>query len=606
MKKREESYVYGLAAFDQKHPRANGHAHGGHRSQRKGLFGLIDKVNEKSLDRYHRKKETRAKNAERRLLSFVDAMPNIGKVGGPIERGGWRNKAYEGWIVAKPDGSPDAIETFKNIENIGFEGVRWWVGEAGLAGGNFTPEFGEYVYDRFVRPNTGNNESYDTYVSKLKKELKSRKDLGPNAENKYGAFLVHRAMAYMLRERVPSLMVAIERTRLSETGIRGWERLRRDLSWGGNTSGAQRMDTAMKNIMLVEQKLRLVTSDHMRAGINEQIMANPEANPSLSAITYTKGENDYVLTRDRFSRELRALLTFRNTGTLKNEDGSTDNTQEYDDALRLFDATHKYLDEDYINKFAEKLRTNGQPEKFFPFAVAAEELDTSFLTYKSAGPDVMKRLLGEIGAVETNVTKGIIDEFMSKLVHVATVEHKHDTLIQGIEKVHHQLSSLHGEKYANEVADYMARIATAFFKKDWSSKGWIGKIINVGKPHSLAAEFAGGSWKSVWEWDVAEQDTFYRELDRLGLLPDKPVNLNILDSFEPRTFLGIKFGYKRVVTEAEEGTPHHTGLKIRKDMGATKWDIFKELAYKYGLPALLAISFMLLRKAIKEEEESKH
>lgn len=601
MKKREDSYVKGLPAFDIKHPRIEHHGHGGH-GHDKGIRGFFSKVSGAGKERYYRKKEKQAEERKKRLLTFIDAMPNIGKVGGPIERGGWRNKAYEGWFVFKADGKPDPIETFKSLENIGFEGVRWWVTDQGLAGKHFTDEFGDYLYAKYIQPQTTGSPSYDEYVASLKK------DLGKEGEKGYGAHIVNRGLAFMLRQRVPSLFVAIERTRLTDTGIRAWEKLRRECGWGmgDDTKGADRMDMAMKNIMLVEQQVRQKTSERMKESIHDQLEANPEERPDLRRVQYEQGINDYRLTPERFDRELSALFKDPETGAFKKKDDGTDYRQEYEDAVKLFHATQNYLDEDYMNDFAEKIRTNGQPEKYFPFAIAAEELDTSFLTYKSVGPDVMRRLLGEIGGIESDVSKGILDEFLGKLIHVATAEHKYDTLIHGIEKVHHRLAGLHGEKYANEVADYMARTATAFFKKDWNMEGWAGKIFNLGKPHSLAAEFAGGSWKNVWEWGVEEQDTFYRELDRLGLLPDDPVNLNLAEEIVPRKFLGLTWGYKKVVTEPEPGTPEHTGRKIREDMGGTKTDILKRYLYKYGLPALIGMGFLMLRKAVKEEEESKH
>jgi hypothetical protein len=368
--------------------------------------------------------------------------------------------------------------------------------------------------------------------------------------------------------------------------------------------GTDRMDRATKNIMMAEQRVRQTTSDIMKKNINDQVNKpenrnNPHFKPDLREVQFEEGK-EYRIDQKRLEKELKFLFTGDEEGEIAPADQA-----EYDDAINLFKATQSYLNEDYMNDFAEKLRMNGKPEKFFPFAIAAEELDTSFLTYQSVGPDVMRRALSEIGSVETNVVKNIQENFIMKLRDVAMHEHKFDPLVHAIHEVHKQLDSIHGEEYANEVADYMARLATAYFKKDSDSIGPLGKLLNVGKPHSLAGHFAGGSWKNVWEWDVAEQDSFYRELDKLGILPDRPVNMNKPEEIVPKKFLGLTYGYKKVILESEPGDPEHSGLKIRKDMGARYTDIGFEIMRKYLFLAIGAILAIYIARAFKEASEKK-
>ncbi|MBI1862822.1 hypothetical protein HYS00_01740, partial [Candidatus Microgenomates bacterium] len=395
-----------------------------------------------------------------------------------------------------------------------------------------------------------------------------------------------------------TLMPAIERTRLSETGVRGWQTLRTRCGWSGvgELDGINRMDRAMKNVMMVEQKVRQDTSAVMRENISKQLEGKgPNEKPDLRKVAYQEGVNDYKLTKERFEKELTVLFTDRKTGQIPESD-----MQDFEDAKKLYSETRQYLNDDYMNNFAEKLRMNGKPEKYFPFAVAAEELDTSFLTYQSAGPDVMRRALSEIGAIETNVVKNIQDNFVGKFRDVAMHEKKFDPLIHAIHEVHKQLDGIHGEKYANEVADYMARLATAYFKRDSDVIGIFGKVLNVGKPHSIAAEFAGGSWKNVWEWDVAEQESFYRELDKLGILPDRPKNLNKAEVLERKKLFGITWGYSKVQLEDEPGDPEHSGLKIRQEMGATYAQLAWEIMRKWA-PAIAAVMMWgLIRKATEE------
>lgn len=616
MKKRENSYAQGIPAFALSRPRFGHGGHGEHGGSHASHPGRVRKFFGRFTEKGYYAKP------DKRLLTFIDAIPNIGKVGGPIERGSWRNKAYEGWIEYNADGSSNLLDTFKGIENIGFEGALWWVDNQVLAkiydghSGSFTDEFGAYLYDNYINPvgedgNSRTGISYDSYVAQIKNDLKDDKQ----NEAEYAGIVTYRGLAHMLKQRTPTLMPTIERTRLSDTGTRGWQTLREKCGWGNldldkmDRGGTDKMDRALKNVMLVEQQVRRETSRIMKESINNQIQDPNHKDdinfkPSLKDVPFEKGK-EYIVTEERFEKELKKLMTGDEAGTIQDPKDK----EEFDEAVKLFKATQEYLDDDYMNNFAEKLRNNKQPEKYFPFAIAAEELDTSFLTYASAGPDVMRRALAEIGSVESNVVKPMLEGFMGKLRQVAMVEHKHDTLVHAIHEVHQQLDQIHGETYANEVADYMARAATAYFKRDWDSKGIMGKIHNLGKPHSLAAQFSGGSWKNVWEWEVAEQDSFYRELDRMGLLPDRPINPNVVKQVVPRKFLGIPYGSKKVMLEDESGRggpAEHSGLKIREDMGANRRDMAKEIFYKYAPLVAIGMLYMLIKKAAKEEQESKH
>ncbi|MBI1862802.1 hypothetical protein HYS00_01640, partial [Candidatus Microgenomates bacterium] len=214
MKKRQNSYTQGLPAFTELHPEIKGHhlepgkisvlfdrmlkklpggearahkkshdAHGGGHGDKNETF--ISKIAKKlpwTETHQNARKEKWAEKGQRRLLTFIDAMPNIGKVGGPIERGSWRNKAYEGWVIYDANGKENAIETFKALENIGVEAVKWWAESedgkltklhrgSGHGDGNFTDEFGEYVYNKYIKPNSDAQLSYQKYVENVKKEL---------------------------------------------------------------------------------------------------------------------------------------------------------------------------------------------------------------------------------------------------------------------------------------------------------------------------------------------------------------------------------------------------------------------------------------------------
>lgn len=608
MKKRENAYVQGKPAFAISHPKYGHHRRHGHGGHGDGLLSRARRHFGMTERGYYNKRD-------KRLLTFIDAIPNIGKVGGPIERGGWRNKAYEGWTVVDPEtGQEDVVATFKAIENIGFEGALWYADSKGLMkvahgehshGAAFTDEFGQYMYDKYINPVNDDGTrrvdvSYEDYVDRIKHDLKRDKQ----GEHLYAGVLVSRGLAYMLRQRTPTLMPTIERTRLSETGKRGWQELRETCGWTDGKRGTDKMDRALKNIMLVEQQVRQETSQTMKEYIQSQFQLHPDDpnyRPSLKDVEFQKGK-EYQVNEERFVATLKGLMTDEHGNF-----ASTEDQTEYNEALQLFKATQEYLDDDYMEDFAEKIRTNKKPEKFFPFAIAAEELDTSFLTYASAGPDVMRRALGEIGHIESNVVKPLLEGFMGKLRDIATVEHSHDPLIHAIHEAHHQIEQIHGEAYANEIADYMARIATAYFKRDRDARGVLGRMfINPRKPHSLAAEFAGASWKHIWEWDVEEQESFYLELDRRGLLPQKPKDLNIVEDIIPKRFLGIKYGYRRVTLEDDSGDPEHSGAKLRRDMGATRVDMARELLIRYGPLIVAGLLALFIRRAAKEEQESKH
>lgn len=176
-------------------------------------------------------------------------------------------------------------------------------------------------------------------------------------------------------------------------------------------------------------------------------------------------------------------------------------------------------------------------------------------------------------------------------------------MVHTLHEMHHVIEGIHGHEKAGQLVASMASLTIAYFKKDSMAKNWLTKIGSIGRPNSLAAEFAG-TFRGVWEWEVGEIDSFITELERMKLLPKDDFDLGIEDDVEivDKKFLGL-VPYKKTVRQNRHG--YLTGKDLRESFGATHGDISTEFLAKF-IPA--ALGFMIwtaISKALKEESGKK-
>lgn len=548
-----------------------------------------------------------------RLL--IDILPNIGRVGGFITRGGWRNNpAYEGWLSYKTENSVltdklDHLKSWKALENIGFEMLLHYSNDK-IKDDFLEPKpsdataigerdgFFKYIYAKHINHEARGDDSRAAQglaqeVSRLKEKARSdieaKVQRGEIKQSKMEEELkkaqsdkeiyrkiLFRALAGALTDRLPTKLIRIERNRTTTSGERAWMQLQRHFA---STAGwsPDEFDRVMKSLMLVETQVRKEITEKMKSHLRSK---------SAEEMTLHDFEtNDYVVDDTAIDRSL------------------PDVEQRSKAKALLQQIRSQYLTESTLEGFAHKLRNKAE---HFPFALGTEELETTFLAYRQVGESVLARALRDTGGVESNVFnsfKELMGSFQS-----ASVDAKHDMskIIGAIDKIKKELESIHGLDLAYEVAHHLAGLTIAYFKKDT-----VGRIPGAnlftggsGKPRSIAAEFVG-PFRGVWEWNVQEIDAFIVELERHSIIRKEPYDLS---KGSPREDVYMNlFGKKIKIGEKlnEPTIKLNWSGKLREDFGATKLNLIAEISGTYIPIAVLIILAKMISEALKEAEGQK-
>lgn len=496
---------------------------------------------------------------------FVDILPNYAKGGSFITRGGWRMiNATEGWLYDKNGIERSFIDKFKALEYIGYEAVKIL---DPFDKHRVLPEDKNTLFDYLARKYLANEIQGDlqSYISRLG-------GAGDKQEAKEKLFM-NTVYSRMLQQRMPSKFVRLERDRLSKTGKSLWKMVKEDM---GETD-VYKFDDAMKDLSYVEVAVRNDISKEMRA----HLLSQEEDSKDLSSFVPSK---EFIVDEAAIRRHI------------------TDPEQQ-ERVVKLYNSINRVISrEKYLDVVAETLNSS----KGYPFSVGAEELDTSFIAIRNAGSRVLSRALSDTAQIETKVTHNL-KAFMAGLHHVS-IDPRHDfsPLVKNIAEMKATLESIHGHAVAARVAQYMATMTVAYFKKDDVARNWRTKAFTIDRPNSLAAEFAG-THRGVWEWNVAEVSNFLTALERERIVAKNgSYDLSYqmghgAPKHKKKSFLGVKWDD---VEHDAEG--FQTGKTLRDMLGANGGDITKEILTKYLPLAIAAMIYSIMMKALKEQTDKKH
>jgi len=441
---------------------------------------------------------------------------------------------------------------------------------------------------------------------------------------------IARGMVGILEKRIPSKFLVLDRSRNSKDGIRVWEKIARQLQKEEGLNHLplnQIMDQRLQDLMLVETILRKETTEKMKAFQREYFNNNK--------CDFSNFTCDYVINEQVIKHKLSLLLAEKDVqlyNALKQNDNLSledalrsiyqsegKNQEEIDQIIAkdervlrirrsgaLYKAIKEHIHKDndqFLLAVAEKIRpTNalGQlNDLYFPFSIAPEELENSLLAWRASGEKVLKRRLGDIASVETEVFANLT-KFISLLPQVAT-DGKHDfkPLVEVIKKIQTFLQGAHGKEYSYKVAYHLSLMAISYFRKDAVADNLLTKIFSIGRANSLAAEYAGFG-VPVWEFGIKEVDGFINALVLAEALPRHPYETTkTKPDIEKRAFslLGKKlFTYmvRKPDYEYYEG-------KLRKSVGATlKQLAVFELAGNTLPVLIILLIFLALKKGLDE------
>lgn len=530
--------------------------------------------------------------------TFADAMMNIGKVGGPGERKGWRMKhPLEGHFKYNSDGTIDIQKTFRAMEAIGYEAIFDFIEvqlpgrEEGVLKTTKGPlvdrrnELFRYMYERYF----DQGKSFNEYLNELKirGEDKASEQLIKGSNNSWdeqvqletSKLFMNNFIAHYVAERFPTKFMRIDRNRFNDDGISRWEKIWREFKDNRNWK-REDFDKTIKDIEMAEMLLRRKISEKIRNNMKFDENWTLDMINEIDNLPYRLDEGKI---KELLEKKYESNDEFKSPKEIK-------------DAIELWRYIKKDLDnKNFLDGEAYK------KIKEFPFTFGLEDTDMSLMAFRATGPRMVARAIKDVASVEENITKWILN--MPMILNEIAINGKNDIspIIEYMRKAQKAITDINGVPDTYEHMYKMAGTIINYFKKDAITKPLFG-LFGLGRKNSIAAEYAGKS-SAVWEWDSRDIDRFCISLESYGLLKNSPYDLQ---KFKNGKFVGgeledrwikipgikkpIKFGKKRHVDYK------YNSLKLRKDHGADlkaiTWDYINQF-----LP--FAIAF-LLWKYIKD------
>lgn len=589
--------------------------------------------------------------------TFFDQLDNIGLIGGPMQRKGWRtswqlDSLYvtdklditdkKSGEVLKSHVKTNHVKSFKYFENIGYELLQDYVTklEAGFAEVRDTPgltgdakrlaaqkkELFAYIYGKYFDKNpedvnhyldTIRREKMKSTIAAIRKGEIAPKDIDAHVEGQVSKAFLDRMLARVIVQRVPSKILRMDRDRYSKDGTGRWKKIMIEMGMDGQFDA---FDNIMQDMILAEQMMRRDVSTKMRE-MRDKDLPHEDY-----------GNINYRMTPDAIQALLKPLI---------GKKGMTMTQERIDNVLKLFSHIERNFssDDKFINEeLVPFFKNGGASDRQSKYTIALDETDLSFIPFRGGGQSVLARSIRDIASVEENVSKPIT-EFVKKLRDMA-INGKKDfgPIIEIIQKVYGAMDGIIGVGYANELASKLAAMTVMYMKKDTQARTFMG-VFGIGKFNSMAAESAGKK-VGVWEWDSATIDRWYTALEARGLVPPTPYNIAQEPTYDPiyinvpfakepiklpeniplkktAEWFGIKDGllkYKDKVLIEFKDIPlfrqQHKDFSVwskqlREKFGGRKFDMLFDMFNKYIPIALLFILFKLIKDAFDASEGKK-
>lgn len=538
----------------------------------------------------------------------IDWCANIGEVGGPFKRMGWRSNSWFTTHYKYKDSDNtnlDCLKTWKGLEHIGYEAVCDAVKNVhkGITDKFLTSNKSEdvadkkalfeYIFEKYYGQK--DMSQLNAYMTSLRdsvrpvvlKKIEQGKIAPTNIDNQVeleaSRMFLYRALSRVIGQRMPTKFIRIDRDRLSENGTSRWKALRQSL---GNMDESE-YDKIIKDLLLAEDELRKVSSDTIRKKLN--ILKKTNKNAELRDVILD-GDDEHKLTRDK----IRVLLK----GKFVLESGQED-TARIDKAILLYDKLQEMYSNnpEFLDNFAV-----GIQKGVYKFTFAIDETDLTLVPFRSAGPRVLARAVKDVAGIEQDVSAMITG--FPELLKQVSLSGKTDfsEIIKQIDKAKKRVSGVLGPDDAARIAHHFAAMTIAYFKKDTSAKVAFG-IFGLGRENSIAATYAGRGSR-VWEWDARDIDAFCVALESNDILKKKPILFSTSKpTYEPH-YIKIPFINKliRLPKQFDKRVAEikWTSDNLRKEFGGTWGNILFEMIQKYGPIVILILLWKFFQDALDE------
>ncbi len=596
------------------------------------------------------------KNPNDTTQTILDFLVNIGGIGGPFQRKGWRyEKGFAGLFqyTDRKEGSIDFLNTWKVMENVGIESLIFFIKSRLIREGKVPADDSErkkisfktdvrinsermklfeYIYKKYLntknsKDNTVTRLSLQEYldiirakereqlIKNINKGLAAPDDINVAVEAATTDAFLFKALTRIVAQRMPTKLIRYGRNREAANGIRSWEKLRlqaneqiqtmneidRQRLFSKEDEKNKEFDTTifnetMQDIMMAESILRKEVSEEM--------------GKKSAAAEFSNLTTEYNLTKEKLRDILQRYLKEKGNKVDKDSPGRI--KKRIERALLVFekmeDFTGDFISTDdkkdprtnrekFLDSFESHLR--GGVGSKYPFSFAGEELDFNYLSFSAMGPRILVRAISDMSDVETHIVNPILN--FPKLLHTIATSGKNDMseVIKMLAKMKEVMSNVQGPEDANRIVRHLALMTISYFRKDTAAKRFVG-AAGLGTLNSLAAEFARSS-VGVVEWDSTDIDKFITQLELKRILPREGFELHKEMEYEPiyikNPFTGepIKTPLTRRKRDLQE-----TSVKLRNESGGKLYNILSDIWWKYGPIMVATILYFYIKNAFEK------
>jgi hypothetical protein len=515
----------------------------------------------------------------------------------------------------------DFLETWKSLENIGYQvlynHVINTVEDAGGLSRDDNPEFYKYIYEKYIDPE-GKMGGLDAEVKRLrptaektikefvKRGIANKYEQNDLIENEISRLILYKSLAGVLRQRMPTKFLLLERDRFvkgeRETieekdggkvkkvsvgkGNRSWQKILTEME---NETGAYKVKDVKEYNELIDDLI--LVENQIRGEVTQQMDEHLKTQGDFAKLNLT---SKYLVDEPTIRRILEGQVpedqinkVVKLHEKIMNHHGDDTSLYEWGDKIRWVDGRGKWI----------KARD-------FAFSVASEETELKYLSFINVGEKMLHNTLSEVALGEESF-KGI-QEWVDALKTAAT-DGKQDfgPLIEAINKVKSPISNIENSDYATKWAYYLAQATVSFFRRDSLSKIIGANVIGAGQVHSMAGEVVG-PFRSAWQWTTEDQRNFYFQLEKLGVLPRTAQTFKDVNQYDKpvKTYITIPFTNKKIYTGEKRFKKRHTSYtsdQARRLSGSTKKELFFEGLNTYLPLFLIFMLYTYISKAAKEE-----
>ncbi len=560
---------------------------------------------------------------------------------------------YSPHFIYDTEGNLKLLDSFKSMDVIGFEAVNWFLknvdGNVNLSKNGFLektklteaainklikagldekpPKIVSrekliadnqelidqrealflHIFERYFFPFLPNpipnpeptdiKQAYDKYIAELKpraeelviKNVKDNHnmpfdDYDKAVQKQISELFIERAITRFVANRFPTKFLRIDKDRFHFDGEGLYKQIYKQMKKNDSGLTIDKFSDIMSDLEFVESVMRQEVS----AEVKEQIhLLRMDDNPNRSLGDHA--DLLQILNKDK----IRKILT--------SKDLSEDRIKNVEELYDLICAKIKGKSEKKHDKNGKLIKIEDdkildfldgeavETIKKFPFNLGLDDTDFSLVVHRAAGPNMIKRAIGDISSMEDVVIKGFFG--IPEMFKQISISGDYSPLIKYLKDCEKVFHDVHGVPDDYEFNNFVCGMFINYMRRDDNAI--------PGGINSIAAEMVSDS-KLVKDFDGRDIDKFYLVVQQEGLLPKNNYDTTYGPEFEKVWKIDVKGKPMETKRKQIKAAYEHTIEKARKQFGGDFKNILAT-AIKYILPlAAIWLAWQYLKKAFEE------